>query len=192
MKPREIVLCGMFVALMAVGANVSPYLTIGGVPVTLQLMFAILAGGILGSRLGALAMTAYVFVGLAGIPVFAGFKGGLSSIFSSTFGFVISFIFVAYAAGKCLQKENPSKWAYISAGLLSLFLNYMIGTNFMYFALTSWLDAPKGFSYAMAWSWMAAYLPLDIIVTTLSLALVPKLRKALKRQLGINQSASAS
>lgn len=39
MKPKELVLCGMFVALMAVGANVSPYLTIGGVPVTLQLMF---------------------------------------------------------------------------------------------------------------------------------------------------------
>lgn len=136
-------------------------------------------------------MTAYVFVGLAGIPVFAGFKGGLSSVLSSTFGFVISFIFVAYAAGKCLQKENPSKWAYISAGLLSLFLNYMIGTNFMYFALTFWLDAPKGFSYAVAWSWMAAYLPLDLIVTTLSLALVPKLRKALKRQLSINPSAGA-
>lgn len=107
MKPKEMVLCGMFVALMAVGANVSPYLTIGGVPVTLQLMFAILAGGILGSRLGALAMTAYVFVGLMGIPVFAEFKGGLSSIFSSTFGFVISFIFVAYAVGKCLQKKSP-------------------------------------------------------------------------------------
>ncbi|MEJ9211649.1 biotin transporter BioY [Bacillus smithii] len=191
MKPKEMVLCGMFVALMAVGANVSPYLSIGGVPVTLQLMFAILAGGILGSRLGALAMTVYVFVGLMGIPVFAEFKGGLSSIFSSTFGFVISFIFVAYAAGKCLQKERPSKWAYICAGLSSLFLNYMIGTNFMYFALTFWLDAPKGFSYAVAWSWMAAYLPLDLIVTTLSLVLVPKLRKALKRQLSVHPSAKA-
>ena len=191
MNSREIVLCGMFVALMAVGANVSPYLTIGGVPVTLQLLFAILAGGLLGSRLGALAMVAYIFVGLAGIPVFAGFKGGLSSVVGSTFGFVLSFIFVAYVAGKCLQKDKPSKWAYISAGLWSLFFNYMIGTNFMYVALTFWLNAPKGFSYAVAWSWMAAYLPLDIPVTVLSLALIPKLRKALKLYPSMNPSHGA-
>ncbi|MBO1001647.1 hypothetical protein [Pseudogracilibacillus auburnensis] len=49
MKTKPLILYGLFVALMGVGANVSSFLTIGGVPITLQLLFAILAGGVLGS-----------------------------------------------------------------------------------------------------------------------------------------------
>ncbi|WP_203363914.1 biotin transporter BioY [Bacillus sp. REN10] len=181
MKANEIVLGALFAALMAVGANVSPFLTIGGVPVTLQLMFAMMAGGLLGSRLGAWSMITYMFIGLAGAPVFAQFKGGPASVLSPTFGFIISFIFVAYAVGKCLEHSNQ-KANYLYAGLLTLLLNYGIGTNFMYAAFKWWADAPEGFSYAVAWTWMAAYLPLDTIVIIASLITLPKLRNALKQR----------
>ncbi|WP_100330340.1 biotin transporter BioY [Bacillus xiapuensis] len=179
MKANEMVLCALFAALMAVGANASPFLTIGGVPITLQLFFAVLAGGLLGSRLGAWSMAAYLFIGLAGAPVFAQFKGGPASLLSPTFGFVISFIFVAFAAGLCLEKGGQ-KIMYVYAGLLSLLINYMLGTNWMYAAFTWWAEAPEGFSYLVAWSWMAAYLPLDIAVIILSLVILPKLRAVLK------------
>lgn len=181
-KARNLVLCGLFAALMAVGANVSPFLTIGGVPITLQLMFAIIAGGLLGSRLGALAMLTYTFLGLVGAPVFAQFKGGPAQLLSPTFGFVISFIFVAYVTGKLIaDQKTVAKKQYIGAGLLSILCNYIIGTNIMFIAYKIWAEAPDGFSYSMAWSWMMAYLPLDIIVTAASLAVLPKLRTALKR-----------
>ena len=180
-QTRKIVFCGVFAALMAVGANVSPFLTIGGVPITLQLMFAILAGGILGSRLGALSMVVYMLLGLVGAPVFAQFKGGPSHLLSPTFGFILSFIFVAYVTGKLVgEKRNNSKASYLSAGILSILLNYMIGTNFMYVALKWWAQAPEGFDYQMAWMWMAAYLPLDLVVTTVSLLVLPRLKVALR------------
>lgn len=180
LKTRNMVLCGLFAALMAIGANVSPFLTIGGVPITLQLMFAILAGGILGSRIGALAMLTYMFIGLVGAPVFAQFKGGPAQLLSPTFGFIISFIFVAYGTGKLIAEQNAvTKKHYIGAGILSIFSNYIIGTNMMFLAFKLWADAPDGFSYTMAWSWMLAYLPLDIIVTIVSLLILPRLRKAL-------------
>ena len=70
----SLVYCGMFAALMMIGANITafaPFLVVGGVPITLQTFFAILAGLLLGSRLGAMAMTVYMFIGLAGAPVFA-------------------------------------------------------------------------------------------------------------------------
>lgn len=166
---------------MAIGANVSPFLTIGGVPVTLQLMFAILAGGILGSRLGALSMIAYILLGLAGAPVFAQFKGGMAHILSPTFGFVISFVVVAYAVGKIFENKKAAEKLHIAgAGLLSIVLNYLIGTNFMYMALKIWADAPDHFSYITAWGWMLAYLPLDIAVTAVSLAVLLRLKKTLK------------
>ncbi|GLY11586.1 biotin transporter BioY [Pseudobacillus badius] len=181
MKTYEIVVCALFAALMAIGANVSPFLTIGGVPVTLQLMFAILAGGLLGSRLGSFSMMAYVCIGLAGAPVFAQFKGGPASILSPTFGFVLSFIAVAYATGKLLS-EPSKKAAYLYTGAVVILLNYVIGTHYMYAAFRWWAEAPQGFSYAVAWSWMAAYLPLDLAVIALSLASVPKIRLALSKR----------
>lgn len=176
-KTKEIVLCGLFAALMAVGANVSPFLVIGGVPVTLQLMFAILAGGMLGSRTGAKAMTVYLALGLIGAPVFAQFKGGPSSLLSPTFGFVLSFIAVAFAVGMVLER-NRTFAGYAGAGILALVLNYIIGTNFMYAALSFWAEAPSGFSYTVAWGWMAAYLPLDLGVTVVSMVILQRLYKA--------------
>lgn len=181
MKIYDIVICSLFAALMAIGANVSSFLTIGGVPVTLQLMFAIIAGGLLGSRLGALSMAVYLFIGLAGAPIFAQFKGGPASIFSPTFGFILSFIVVAYIAGKLLTSP-PKKTAYLYTGAAAILLNYLIGTNYMYAAFRWWAEAPEGFSYTMTWSWMAVYFPLDLGITILSLAAIPKIRAALGHQ----------
>jgi biotin transport system substrate-specific component len=175
-KTRELVLCGLFAALMAVGANVSSFLMIGGVPVTLQLMFAIIAGGMLGSRVGAKAMLVYVALGLIGAPVFAQFKGGPASILSPTFGFVLSFIAVAFIVGMVLNRTRSFS-GYVIAGVAALLFNYIIGTNFMYLALTFWADAPSGFSYSVTWGWMVAYLPLDLIVTVVSMLAVERLFK---------------
>lgn len=122
LKTQDLVLCGLFAALMGIGANLSPFLMIGSVPITLQLLFAILAGAVLGSRKGSIAMLVYVFVGLIGAPVFAQFKGGPAQLLSPTFGFVLSFVAVAYVAGKWVgdsQLVKPKH--YFMAGTLSLF-----------------------------------------------------------------------
>ncbi len=191
-KTKTIVYCGLFSALMAVGANATSFLTIGGIPITLQLMFAMIAGGVLGSRVGSLAMLSYIFVGLAGAPVFAQFKGGPSHLLSPTFGFILSFVTVAYISGKLIgDRKLVHMNNYISAGFLSILLNYLIGTNLMYLALKFWAEAPEGFSYVMAWSWMLAYLPIDIAVIIVSIVVLPKLRTALKRaNSGIAESSS--
>ena len=69
MKLREIILCGLFIALVAVGAFVR--IPVGTDVYTLQFLFTLLAGLMLGARLGALAIGTYVLMGLVGIPVFA-------------------------------------------------------------------------------------------------------------------------
>ena len=133
----SLVHCGMFAALMMIGANITafaPFLVVGGVPITLQTFFAILAGLLLGSRLGAMAMTVYMFIGLAGAPVFAKFSGGFGQILSPTFGFVVSFILAAYLTGKIVEK-NGKLHGYIIAALVGMIVNYIIGTNLMYIRL---------------------------------------------------------
>lgn len=167
LRALDITLVGMFVALMAIGANITsiaPFLTVGGVPITLQTFFAILAGLILGSRLGSITMISYMLVGLVGVPVFSEFGAGPSIILSPTFGFIVSFIFMAFIIGKIVEK-NKSLAAFITASLIGMSVNYLIGTNWMYYAYKLWFTAPEGFTYKMAWLWMIPPLPKDIILT---------------------------
>src|SRR3954470_18232515 len=120
LRALDLTLAAMFVALMAIGANIStiaPFLHVGGVPITLQTFFAILAGAILGSRLGSIAMIVYMFVGFVGVPIFAKFGAGPSTIFSPTFGFILSYIFTAFIIGKVVEKKKTLA-AFIIASLI--------------------------------------------------------------------------
>ena len=182
MSPLTLVYSGMFAALMMIGANITafaPFLVVGGVPITLQTFFAILAGLILGSRRGALAMTVYMFIGLAGAPVFARFGGGFGSILNPTFGFVVSFILVAFIVGKIVEK-NGKLHGYIIAALVGMTINYVIGTNWMYYAYKLWAAAPDAFTYKVAWLWMMAPLPKDIILAVLAGIFGHRMYKVLK------------
>ena len=165
-KTIDLTLSSMFVVLIAIGANITsmiPGLVVGGVPITLQTFFAILAGLILGGRLGVLTTSAYTFIGLVGIPVFAQFSAGLGILFKPTFGFILSYILVAFVVGKMVAKKSNVS-SFIIAALVGTVINYVIGTNWMYFAYKIWAEAPEGFTYGMAWLWMLAPLPKDIIL----------------------------
>ena len=179
-KALDLTLASMFVGLMAIGANITsfvPFMVVGGVPITLQTFFAILAGIILGSRLGAISMTVYTLVGLVGVPVFAKFGAGMSTFISPTFGFILSFILTAYVAGKVVEK-NRTLSAFIIASLIGLVINYVFGTNWMYFAYKFWAAAPEGFTYKMAWLWMVVPLPKDIILAVFAGMMGHRLEKS--------------
>ena len=76
---REMVLVGMFAAVLAVISQISlPMPT--GVPITIQVFGVALVGAVLGSRLGTTATLVYVLLGAIGLPIFANFSGGISSI----------------------------------------------------------------------------------------------------------------
>ncbi|ARD48180.1 biotin transporter BioY [Sporosarcina sp. P33] len=177
-----IVYSGMFAALMMIGANITsfvPFLVVGGVPITLQTFFAILSGLLLGSRLGALSMTVYMLIGLAGAPVFAKFSGGFGQILSPTFGFIVTFILIAYVAGKIVEK-NHSLPAFIIAAYVATAINYILGTNWMYLAYKMWAAAPEVFTYKIAWLWMVPPLPKDLLLAALAGIFAFRISKHLK------------
>ena len=72
MKTKDLVLCAMFVALIAVGAFIKVPVPV--VPFTLQFLFTMLAGLLLGPVNGALAVVVYIVLGLVGLPIFT--QGG--------------------------------------------------------------------------------------------------------------------
>ncbi|MDN4495237.1 biotin transporter BioY [Ureibacillus aquaedulcis] len=182
-RTLKMVQVAMFSVLMMIGANISSFLVVGGVPITLQTFFALLAGILLGSRTGAIAMSFYAFIGLVGLPVFAKFSGGIDSLISPTFGFIVSYILVAYVVGEVVRKFPTTK-GYVIAALVGTVINYLFGTNWMYAAYKIWFEAPEGFTYKMAWAWMVVPLPKDIILAVFAgifgYRLKPILFKSLK------------
>lgn len=166
-SPLDLTMGSLFIAMMTIGANITsiaPFMVVGGIPITLQTFFAILAGLILGSRLGALSMFTYMLLGLVGAPVFAQFKGGLTTLISPTFGFIVSFILIAYIAGKMAEHKRILP-IYVSASIIAMIINYIVGTNWMYAAYLFWFDAPEELTYTMVWSWMLVPLPKDVILS---------------------------
>ena len=81
---REMVLAGMFAAVLAVISQLS-IPTPAGVPVTIQVFGVALVGAVLGWKLGLCSVLVYILIGAAGLPVFANFGGGIRSLIGKGF-----------------------------------------------------------------------------------------------------------
>ncbi len=137
---REMILCAMFVALVAAGAFIR--IPVGTDVYTLQFLFTLLAGLLLGARLGATAVATYVLLGLVGVPVFAS-GGGPGYMLQPTFGYLIGFILQAWycgAAARRLSARNFKRLLAING--VGMAIVYVIGISYFYFVSNYVIDAP--------------------------------------------------
>lgn len=128
LKVRDITNIGLAVALMVAGAAIS--LPIGPVPISLQSLFALLIGIVLGKKLAPIAMMVYIAAGLLGLPFFAGLKGGPQYVVSPTFGFIIAFIIATFIAG--LGNESKSKAKRYISLIIATVVIYALGAAYFY------------------------------------------------------------
>jgi biotin transport system substrate-specific component len=112
-----------FALAMALGAQVALYLPFTPVPITLQTLFVVLAGTLLGPRLGALASGAYVLVGAMGAPIFANGAGGLAWLAGPTGGYLLAAPFAALVAGSVAGRRGAllRTAAGLSLGVLTMY-----------------------------------------------------------------------
>jgi len=162
---RNTVLCALFAALTAIGAFIkisSPL-----VPITLQTFFVILAGILLGGKLGALSAFCYMATGLAGFPVFTG-GGGFSYVLYPTFGYIIGFCAGAYIAGVIAgKKTSPSFWRLFAASLAALALIYASGMAYYYMINRFYLGRNVGLRVLLI-NLFLVFLPGDITLAALA------------------------
>ena len=94
------------------------------VPITLQTFFVILAGAILGKKLGALSQAGYLVLGLIGLPIFTGAGTGLLYLAGPTGGYLIGFIISAFLVGRLIDIRERAGWklGVFAIGLMTIYL----------------------------------------------------------------------
>lgn len=179
-KVSIMVRCALFTALIAIGAFIQ-------IPVpfmdyfTLQFLFVILAGMILGSRDGTISVATYVLIGLIGIPIFAA-GGGLQYIFRPSFGYLLGFIAAAFIAGYITNIINANKfYQYLIAAFGGFIVTYSIGIVYKFIILNFYLGTPTSFVIIFL-SCFPLDIPGDILLCFVSASLMTKLKSIVWRE----------
>ena len=137
---RNLTLCALFAALTAIGAFIR--IDIPVLPFTLQVMFVISAGLILGPRDGAISMLIYIAIGLIGLPIFSQ-GGGPAYVLHPTFGYLIGFVAGSFVTGKIVQGQiRPSYPRLLIAAFTGLFILYGFGMIYYFFISNFYLTNP--------------------------------------------------
>lgn len=169
---RQATTASLFCALIIIGSYIRiPFIP----PFTLQYLFVNTAALTLGRKWGCISVVFYVLCGLAGLPVFS-FGGGIASIFSLSFGFVLGFIPCAFWAGWISEGSKDTK-TLVLASSVGLFCVYLCGT--VYFLLLKHLYFAEAatVTYALSVCVLPFVIP-DIAKLVLSIVLSKKLKKS--------------
>lgn len=174
-KTLTLVYCGAFVALIAICSWISIPMTI---PFTLQLFAICLATGLLGLKRGTITVVVYILLGLVGVPVFSGFKGGVGALMGPTGGYIIGFIFTALIVGSITAKFGKSIPVLAIAMVIGVLICYVFGTIWFVFVYTKTKEAV---SIMTALSWCVfPYLIPDAVKIALAVILTKRLDKFVK------------
>src|SRR5689334_14381501 len=90
---------------------------IGPIPITGQTFAVLLTGALLGSRLGAAAVIAYLIEGAIGLPFFAGGAAGLVRFFGPTGGYLVAFPAAAFVTGAFAEHGWDRRYGWAVAAM---------------------------------------------------------------------------
>lgn len=167
-KTKTLIYCSLFTALIAVGAFIK--IPVPVVPFTLQYLFTMLAGLLLGSRRGTISVVAYMLLGLAGLPIFSE-GGGLWYVFKPSFGYIIGFCLGTYVTGRIAEHlKKKTVFRYLFANLAGLMVVYACGMIYYYIVCNYVINTPIGIWPLILYCFLLA-VPGDIALSILGAVL---------------------
>jgi len=171
---RQVGLVVGFSLLTALAAQVA--IPIGPIPITGQTFAVLLTGALLGSRLGALAIIAYLVEGASGLPFFAGGTGGLAHLVGPAGGYLIAFPAAAYVTGAFAEHDwDRQFFTAVLAILIGSLVIIFCGWG--WFSLSTRTNALTAFRFTVL-----PFIPGDIIKIVLAAAVLPSGWVLLNRQ----------
>lgn len=163
---RSLALVIAFSLLTALAAQVAIPLPGTLVPITGQTFAVLLTGALLGSRLGALAMIAYLIEGASGLPFFAAGGSGLPRLLSSpTSGYLLSYPVAAFVVGLLSERGWDRRFVTAAAAMALGSVVILLG---------GWAWLARFMSPMAAWNvGVAPFLIGDVVKIVLAAAVLP-------------------
>lgn len=187
----------VFAALICAGCFISIPMP-GGVPVTIQNMFAIISGTILGSFWGAISVLIFLLLGIIGVPVFSGMKSGFAHLLGATGGFLWGYLIGALLAGLILGSPKLEEKKITWVQLVKIMLAYFVGLICNYLPGILWFIHVKGglsesLTLMQVLNWTTIpFIPGDVIKWIVAIPLTAFLRPIAARYLYSTKTDSDS
>ena len=164
------------IALFAVVIAICAWISIPtAVPFTMQTFAVFLTVGVLGGKRGTIAICVYLFLGIIGIPVFAGGRAGIGVILGNTGGYLVGWIFSGLVMWGMEGMLGRKTWVLAVSMLFGLLICYVIGT--VWFMVVYAKEMGQiGFWTAIAWCVLPFVIP-DLIKIGAALAVQKRLSK---------------
>lgn len=174
-KTLSMTYMAIFAALIAICSWIS---IPSSVPFTMQTFAVFLTCGLLGGKRSTVTVLVYLLLGAIGLPVFAGFSGGLGALFGMTGGYLLGFVFiglVTWLFEKLFGKKAP---VLIAALVVGLIVCYAFGTAWFMFMYTKNVGS-IGLTGVLGMCVFPFIIP-DLIKMALALILTNRLKKFVK------------
>ncbi|MDD5252524.1 MAG: biotin transporter BioY [Candidatus Omnitrophota bacterium] len=163
----------VFIAFTALSAFVRIPLPFTPVPLTLQTLFVLFSGALLGRRLGVFTQIGYLLLGLTGLQVFTGFGSGSLYLLGPTGGYIVGFVLASFFAGS-LFSETRHNW-------MNTFLKFLCADFIILFSGMLWLKLSLSCSFSQAF--LLGFLPFvpgDLLKVVLATAVFKRIHSRIK------------
>ena len=180
----DLVLISVSAALITICSWIS--IPIGPVPFTLQTLGILAVMLTAGVRRGTIAILVYLALGAVGVPVFAGFKGGIMSFVGPTGGFLIGFVIAALVYWlleklflKKLMTTTVRTWIFGLLGFLVFeIVMYIVGVIW-FMTVYAAQTGPVGLMTVLGWCVIPFIIP-DLVKMAVALIIGERASKLIK------------
>ena len=147
------------------------------VPFTLQTFAVFFVLSLLGGERGTISTLVYVLLGAVGVPVFAGFSGGIGVLLGNTGGYIIGFILMGIIYIVLTRIFGKKSVVKITALVIGLIACYAFGTAWFMYAYTKDTGA-VGLLTVLSWCVFPFIIP-DIIKLVLAFGISKRVEPAI-------------
>ncbi len=173
-KVKQMAVIGLMTAVVCILAPFSLNIPVSPVPISLGSMAIYLAVTVLGMKGGTVSVALYILLGLAGLPVFTNFSGGIGKLLGPTGGYIIGYIFLALIYGFTVEHWKNRLGMNIVGAIAGTLVLYLFGTL--------WLGFQLNLSFVSAlWAGVIPYIPGDIVKLAAAMSLGMLLRRRLTK-----------
>ena len=177
LSTRTMVQMAMFAALLAVSAYISIPLPLPGAPhITLQNFMIILIALLFSATQSFGIILVWMLLGVIGVPVFIGGKGGIGYLVSNPWGgYTWVFLIVAILL-PLIRGSKYNRVRYTLAAVAGVLVIDLLGMVYLRFYPES------GYNWLMAWTGgFLSFLPLDLVKAVVAAQIVPLFNRVMRQ-----------